>query len=399
MKVFRRLLSILLLLAVFTFISQKVIYAAEYDLTKPDTRPPEAPKGLAVTYKTHTSISLGWSSSSDDTKVKGYQVYRDGKKIITTSKTNFTNSNLVPGRKYAYAVKAYDAAGNISPASSTVDVGTNPDCQAPSTPEYLSLSSPGYTSVIVSWSPSTDNTSIKGYVVYRNGSKVASTSATSYIVKGLLPGTTYSIFVKAYDIAGNYSLQSSSIPATTLPDATAPGRPFGLKAAFVTETEITLMWSPSSDNVRVKGYEITCNGENIGTPTKTIYSGTKLIPGKSYKYTIKAVDTVGNRSECSEPITITTLQDTKKPSTPTGLTAGKIKRSSVPLKWNTSSDNTKVNGYKIYCNGMELANTKKTARTVKNPSVLGINIYWVRSIDLAGNLSDASNKVTVITLF
>jgi chitodextrinase len=397
MKVFTRLFSILLLLTVFVFMPQGFSNATVLDSAKSDTQPPEVPKGLVITNKTHTSLSLSWSSSSDDTKVKGYQVYRDGKKIITTSKTNFTNTDLVPGRKYTYTIKAYDAAGNISPASTAIDAGTVPDCQAPSTPGNLTLSSPGFTSVTVSWSSSTDNTSIKGYVVYRNGTKAASTSATSYTVKGLLPGTTYSLFIKAYDIAGNYSSQSSSIPGTTLSDTTAPGRPSGLKTASVTETEITLMWSPSSDNVKVKSYEVYCNGEKTGTPTKPIYSGKTLIPGKSYKYTVKAIDTVGNKSESSDPITITTLKDTKKPSTPTGLKAGKVKGSSVPLEWNASSDNTKVDGYTIYCNGVELTNTKKTARTVKSTSGLGINIYWVRAVDLAGNLSDASNKITVIT--
>lgn len=397
MKELKRFFSFLLLLASFTFIPQQAAAANGAASAKPDTQPPQAPKQLTVTNKTFTSISLSWSGSTDDTAVKGYQVYRDGKKIITTSKTTFTNSELVPGRKYTYAVKAYDAAGNISPASADVEVGTYPDCQAPSVPGNLTISSPGYTSIVVSWSPSTDNTSVKGYVIYRNGSKVATTSATSYTVKGLLPGTTYSFYVKAYDIAGNYSSQSPDMPGATLADTTAPGKPIGLKATSVTETEITLMWSPSSDNVKVKSYEITCNGEKTITQTKTIYHGKNLIPGKSYKFTIKAVDTVGNKSEGSEPFTITTLADTKKPSTPMGLKAAKVNGSSVSLEWGASSDNTKVTGYTIYCNGIEVADTSRTSRTVKNPSGLGIGIYWVRAHDLAGNLSDASNKITVIT--
>ena len=49
--------------------------------TAPDTQAPTAPKGLTATNKTHTSISLSWSDSYDNTNVKGYQVYRDGKKI------------------------------------------------------------------------------------------------------------------------------------------------------------------------------------------------------------------------------------------------------------------------------------------------------------------------------
>lgn len=396
MKEFKRFLGLLLLLAVFVFIPQQVTSATGSDAARTDSQPPDAPKGLTVVSKTFTSICLSWTISFDDTKVKGYQVFRDGRKIMTISRTNFTNTDLVPGRKYTYAVKAYDAAGNVSSASAAIDVWTESDSQNPSTPGKLSISSPDFTSIVVSWNPSTDNTGIKSYVVCKNGSKAATTTATSYRVKGLLPGTTYSFSVKACDIAGNYSIQSSSIPGTTLPDKTAPDKPFGLKSTSVTETEITLTWSPSSDNVKVKGYELYCNGEKAGSPSKTIFSSKNLIPGKSYKFIVNAVDTVGNRSASSEPVTVTTLKDAKKPSTPTGLRTGKLKGSSVPLEWNASSDNIKVNGYTIYCNGIELENTKKTSRTVKSPLGLGVDIYWVRAFDTAGNLSDPSNKITVI---
>lgn len=394
MKELKGFFCFLLLLSVLSVIPVKAAGAAE--VQKLDTQPPEAPKGLAVAGKTCTSVSLSWTGSSDNVKVKGYYIYRDGKKIITTSKTYYTNSDLIPGRKYTYAVRAYDTAYNISDVAGITAV-TDPDDKPPTVPENLSLSAHDYTSVNVSWNPSTDNTSVKGYEVYRNGSRVASTTATGYTVKGLLPGTTYSFYVKAYDIAGNYSGQSGSIPGSTLPDTKAPEKPSGLKGTSVTETQITLMWSPSSDNVRVKGYEVYCNGEKKGTAAKAIYTAKNLIPGKSYSYTVVAFDTVGNRSVRSEPVEIMTLMDDEKPSAPTGLKAVKTKGSSVSLKWDASSDNTKVNGYIIYCNGMELAKTKKTSRTVTNKLKPVIGIYWVKAYDLAGNFSDASNKLTVIT--
>ncbi len=397
MKVLRIFLGLVLLLAVFVFIPQQVSAATACDALKADSHPPEVPTGLKVVSKTFTSVFLSWTSSSDDTKVKGYQVFRDGRKILTISRTNFTNSELIPGRKYTYFVKAYDAAGNVSSASAAIDVLTDPDNQVPSTPSNLSLSSPDHTSMVVSWNPSSDNTGIKGYIICKNGSKAATTTATSYKVKGLVPGTTYSFSIKAFDIAGNYSMQSSSIPGTTIPDKEAPDKPFGLKCASVSETEITLTWSPASDNVKVKEYEIYCNGEKAGSPSKTLFSRKNLIPGKSYKFNVTAIDTVGNKSVISEPLTIITLKDVKRPNTPTGLKAGKSKGSSVPLKWNASSDNIKVSGYTIYCNGLELATTKKTSRTVKSPYRLGIDIYWVRAFDLAGNLSDESNRITVLS--
>lgn len=395
MKELKGFFCLVMLISMFVVISLKAAAADKPEI--PDTQPPVAPKELLVAGKACTSITLSWSGASDNVSVKGYYVYRDGRKIITTSKTSYKNTDLVPGRKYTFEVKAYDAAGNVSTDGACATAVTDPDVQPPTIPGNLSISAHDYTSVTVSWSPSADNTGLKGYVVYKNGSRVASTTATSYTVKSLLPGTTYTFFVKAYDKAGNYSEQSRSVPGTTLSDTKSPDKPFGLKGTSVTETQITLMWSPSSDNVKVKGYEVYCDGVKKGTPVKSVFISKNLIPGKSYKYTVIAFDTTGNRSVASDPIEIKTLTDNKKPSAPTGLKAVKTKGSSVSLEWNASSDNIKVDGYIIYCNGAEVEKAKKASRTVTNKSKPVIGIYWVKAYDLSGNLSDASNKLTVIS--
>lgn len=396
MREFRKILIVLSLLMILVLVPNQIAFSTKASANS-DSIPPIAPKGLTVTYKTCTSISLSWTSSTDNIKVKGYQVYRDGRKIITTTKLTYTNSNLVPGKKYNYTVRAYDAAGNVSVDSTAVEAASVPDNQAPSLPGNPAISSTGYTSVVLSWSPSADNISIKGYTIYRNGSKAGTTTSTSYTAKGLLPGTAYNFSVKACDKAGNESVQSSMIAGITLPDRKAPDKPTGLKVSTVSETEATLMWTPSSDNVKVKGYEIFCNGVKAGTSSKTIFNARKLIPGQSYKYSVLAVDTVSNKSLVSEQLTVTALKDVKKPTAPSELKADKVKGTSASLQWNTSTDNTKVTGYIIYCNGLELAKSTRTSKTVKSPLGLGIDIYWVKAVDLSGNLSNASNKITVIS--
>lgn len=363
-----------------------------------DTQPPTIPRGLTASNITYTSILLNWTAASDNTGIKGYQVYRDGKKITTTKKTTYTNVDLVPGRKYTYSIRAYDAAGNVSGDSATVNVATKNDTQAPSTPGALAVSSTAHTAIALTWNSSTDNTSIKGYEIYRSGRKVAATSGTCYTCKGLTPGTTYTFFVKAYDIAGNYSLQSNSISAATVSDNTAPSVPGGLKTSSITETEANLAWSPSSDNVKVKGYEIFRDGSKIGTTSKTSYCSKSLTPGKNYTYIIKAVDTSGNVSGNSIPLKITTQRDLDAPTAPTGLKVNSVKGSSVSLTWNASTDNIKVKGYQILRNGFIIATATRNHCTVKSSSGLGFDVYCVKAYDLSDNLSDSSNKVTVIKL-
>ena len=363
-----------------------------------DVQPPSIPGSLSAANRTHTSILLNWSKSNDNVGVKGYQVYRNGKKIITTSKTTYSNRDLIPGQQYTYQIKAYDAAGNISEYGEALSIATIADTQPPTVPTSPLVSSVAYTSISLNWKPSSDNTGIKRYEIYMCGTKKASTSATSYTCKGLIPGRTYNFSIKAFDMAGNCSSSSNTVYADTIVDTSVPTVPYGLKAASITETEVSLIWSPSSDNVKVKGYEIYCDGKKTGTTSKTTYNCKKLVPGKSLKYIVKAVDTSGLQSAESACLTITTLKDLKVPTVPESLKISSVKGSSISLSWNTSTDNIKVEGYRIYCNGSVIATTTRKTRSVKNPSGLSIGIYWVRAYDQSNNLSEKSNIVTAVTV-
>lgn len=362
--------------------------------TAPDTRSPTAPKELTVTNRTHTAISLSWAEAYDNTKVTGYQIFRDGKKIASTSKTVYTNTDLFPGRKYAYVIRAYDAAGNVSESSTVLDVTTINDIKDPSVPGNLTVSATTYTSISLTWKSSTDNIGIKGYEVYCNDKKIASTSNTYYESKKLTPGTTYTFSAKAYDKAGNYSAQSNRVTTTTTSDVTAPSSPNGLKASSVTETEVSLTWSPASDNVQVKEYSIIRDGIKIGTTSKTSYCSKSLIPGKSYTYTVRASDISGNLSGSSSPLKVTALKDLQAPTAPTGLKINTVKGSSVSLTWTASTDNAKVAGYQIFCNGLVIATAARTSRTVKSPFGLDSDTFWIKAYDQSGNLSGSSNTVT-----
>jgi glycoprotein endo-alpha-1,2-mannosidase len=90
-----------------------------------DTAPPTVPANLAVTGKTHNSVSLSWSSSTDDTGVTGYQVRQNGTLVGGSATTSYTAVNLTPATAYTFTVVAVDLPGNLSGASSPVTATTN----------------------------------------------------------------------------------------------------------------------------------------------------------------------------------------------------------------------------------------------------------------------------------
>ncbi|WP_251153905.1 endo-1,4-beta-xylanase [Cellulosimicrobium sp. Marseille-Q4280] len=99
---------------------------AQDDGSGGDDQAPSAPTGLRVSGATPSSVSLAWDAASDDTGVTGYRVFRDGTQVAEVAATSYTDTGLEPGTSSAYAVRAVDAAGNVSATSGTV-TGTTED--------------------------------------------------------------------------------------------------------------------------------------------------------------------------------------------------------------------------------------------------------------------------------
>ncbi len=90
--------------------------------------------------------------------------------------------------------------------------------------------------------------------------------------------------------------------------------------------------------------------------------------------------------------------DTTVPSTPTNLAASGTTSSSTNLSWTASTDNVGVTGYNVY-NGTTLVTTSTTnSVTVSGLSSATTYSFNVKAKDAAGNLSAASNSVSVTTL-
>ncbi|MEU4766867.1 PQQ-dependent sugar dehydrogenase [Actinosynnema sp. NPDC023794] len=99
------------------------------DAPPPDNESPTAPGGLRATGKSSTSVSLAWEASTDNVGVTGYVVHRDGAQVATTDHPSTTVTGLTAGTGYRFAVRARDAAGNLSAFSDEVVVapgGTPP---------------------------------------------------------------------------------------------------------------------------------------------------------------------------------------------------------------------------------------------------------------------------------
>lgn len=90
-----------------------------------DLTSPSVPANLVIGDKSSHSATLAWSASTDNVRVVHYEIWRGNSKIGTSITTSFTDSGLTASTAYSYMVKAVDAAGNISAASSVLTVTTD----------------------------------------------------------------------------------------------------------------------------------------------------------------------------------------------------------------------------------------------------------------------------------
>ena len=387
----------------FTWYDELIVSTSPIEDPGLDSQAPTVPTGLAATAVSATQVNLIWNASTDNVGVTSYRVFRNGTQVANPITNSYQNSGLTASTNYNYTVAAVDAAGNVSAQSTSVSVTTPaaPDTQAPSVPTGLTATVISSTQINLTWNASTDNVGVTGYRLFRNSTQIASPTGTSHQNVGLTPATTYSFAVAAFDAAGNVSIQSAAVTATTqaAADTTAPSAPTGLAASVVSSTQINISWNASTDNVAVTGYKVFRNGTEVGTTTTTSYQNTGLTGSTAYTFAVRAFDAAGNNSSQSNTITATTQSapDTQAPTVPLNFSATAVSTTQINLTWTASSDNVGVAGYRIYRNGslIETINTTSLQNTGLTPATS--YSYTVAAFDAAGNASAQSTAVLATT--
>lgn len=85
----------------------------------------------------------------------------------------------------------------------------------PTVPTNLTAMAASSTQVELRWELSTDDFQVQGYKISRDGKIIGQAIGRLFCDTGLQPDTTYQYSVEAYDVAGNLSGESSSVPVTT----------------------------------------------------------------------------------------------------------------------------------------------------------------------------------------
>lgn len=181
-------------------------------------------------------------------------------------------------------------------------------------------------------------------------------------------------------------------------DTDSPTIPTNLTATRISQNQVVLSWSASTDNYGVTGYKVYRSGVQIGIMDQLFYIDGEP-PATNTCYTISAFDASGNistlSSEVCAGITIES-KDTEPPSSPI-LTSAPISSSQVNLSWTASTDNVAISGYRVSVDGITITTTTNTSFSHTGLTGNTTYHYTVVALDTSGNYA-SSDPVSVTTL-
>jgi len=360
------------------------------NVTTPDVQAPSAPSGLVSSNLTSTSLTLTWAASTDNVGVTGYDVYRNGIKInssaVTTTSYNITG--LTASTAYSFYVRAFDAAGNFSENSNTINVTTPAatGCTGTGSINYQRWNSITGTTIasLTSNANYPNNPSLTGTF---NSFEIITSSGDNYGMKVygyICPPTTgnYTFWI-ASDDNGELWLSTTSSPTNKTriayhtqwtnsrewnKYATQKSVAISLTAGQLYYVEALMKEGTGGDNMAVGWAK---PGQATTTPSE-------VIPGSQL---------------------LRTIPDSQAPTAPTNLAALNMGQTSFLLTWAASTDNIGVTGYDIYKDGIKITASPigGTSYNVTGLTASTLYSFAVVAKDAAGNSSVPSTALAVTT--
>ena len=169
--------------------------------------------GAQITGPDHCSAfdayAIGWSQSNNAGKAC--------KAPIPTSMTQIYHFLLVTVSGTTVTVTPTDELGRTFDVQTYTFNDIGPDTTPPTAPSTLQATAPDPHRVDLTWSASTDNVSVTGYVVWRDGAQIATLDGNTraYSDATVASGSQYTYTITAVDAAGNVSPPSNEATVTT----------------------------------------------------------------------------------------------------------------------------------------------------------------------------------------
>lgn len=367
----------------------------------PDTTPPSTPTNLSATPVSSTQINLAWTASTDNVAVTGYNVFRDGAPIATTTSPSFSNTGLTANTSYTYAVRAFDAAGNYS--ALTAGVSTTTLAAPANPPPTVNITAPAngasVRGSVTLTATASDNTGVTGVQFVLDGvtnigaQDTSSPYSRSWSTTGVSNGP-HTVSARATDTQGGTATSTINIIVDNL---APPAGTISINdgASATNSRNVTLYLSATDAHSPITQMRFSNSGSSFsGTRAYTATTSWQMSSGAGTKTVyVQFKDAAGNWSPSASDIIVF---ETTAP-TISNRTATNITGSSATITWTTNeaADSQVEYGPTTAYGSMTLLDP--SLLTGHSVLVSGLNSsmlynYRVKSRDAAGNLTTSANS-------
>ena len=234
-------------------------------------------------------------------------------------------------------------------------------------------------------------------------------AGTAEIWAASAAGVVSNATVTATRASGSYA-GSITVVALSGADLTAPVASAAASAAsgaptvtMTTTRAGSWVWGVGNDwdraNARTVGTGQTKVDEYLASVGDTFWvqrqNAATPLPGTAV--TLNDTAPTNDRWNFAAAEVLPAVTDTQPPSAPTGLTAGTVTATKVPLSWTASTDDQGVAGYRVFRNGTQVGEVADTSFTDTTVAASTTYSYTVKAFDGAGNVSEPSAPLPVTT--
>jgi len=329
-----------------------------------EAEPPASPGGpLIISEVLRHSMTLAWQPPHTDggATISGYIIEKkdtssfSGWLRVDRVKAHifsYTVTNLVPSHKYYFRIIAENSVGRSPPLETRSPTEARSPFAVPEAPGAVRLIGISEETVTIEWSPpSVDGGShITNYIIERRDNinekwtcvATVNGRTLSYVLRYLLPNTTYYIRVAAENEEGIGEWRELSESVRPMKPKSLPSMPLNLCIDCLTRDSVTLKWDRPTDTggVPLSGYIIeqqSGHGSWRTTayvePTRTWWTIHNLIQGYEYDFRIKAEnpDGAGPAKTLTHPVVPKPV--IWRPAAPARLEVTALSEDSVTLSW------------------------------------------------------------------
>jgi chitodextrinase len=336
---------------------------------------PEVKPTLSYT-STNSTITLNW-----DAVGVSYEVWNTFQgtnyKLLNTSGTTYTVTNLDPSSESEYYVVAKDSHDRMVPSISIV--AKTQDLPMPVKPVIAGTVDVNF--INLQWQSLGSSYDVFS-VVSGTNTKLVTQSGTFFKATGLSPNTDYTYFVSYIDQYGRtvasdpYTFKTLDLPSTVAPVLSSTGNTFDT---------VSLRWNSVGQS-----YEIFKDNVYFGSTVGTSFTVNNLINSTSYDFKVVALDAYGRKID-SNIVNVTTavLPETNKPV----LNKIALTHNSVKIIWNDVGSSN----YVVLRDGVEIGSATSISFQSNGLTPVTSYQYQVKYTDKYGR-SVTSDQLTVTTL-